>query len=118
MHIITKKEILYDGEWGVDLLLDLLSSGGVSYERAKMLQKNNAFDRRDILGPGVNLYRCLNKLSDSKNSNDYAKGIYLVMFGVLNNENNTLVYNYIYYPHLFTDFLLACFLVILIRGRK
>ena len=46
----------------------------------------------------------------SKSRSDSLPGVYLVMFKVLDKNSKTLVYNYIYYPIVFTDFILAYFI--------
>ena len=49
-------------------------------------------------------------LSKSTNNINKPLGVYLVMFKVLNNNSNILVYNYVYYPYVFTDYILGYFI--------
>lgn len=67
-------------------------------------------DLQDALESGLLPHRTTNKIEKKE------QGIYLVMFRVLNNNEKTLVYNYMYYPYLFCICLL--FYLVSIRNVK
>lgn len=60
--------------------------------------------------------RMPNNLVSKKSVSLDKPGVYLVAFGVLNNDKPTLIYSYIFYPDLFVDLLLM-YLIIRTRFR-
>ncbi len=52
------------------------------------------------------------KICTNQNTVGKALGIYLVMFRVLNYENNRVLYNYVYYSYIFINCLLVYLILI------
>jgi len=68
-------------------------------------------EEKKSIFPGSHLRKGVIK-SDrlDKYVNNSFPAVYLVMFRRLNDNSNTLVYNYVYYPFVFTDYILAYFI--------